>query len=162
MHLRVLGGRGDFFNPRKMAERVQALLRQQGSIQKVILCVDTHCNDPDRLRDDVRGTEQEIRAITGVTARSIFVVSAIESWLIADERAMAITLGGGATRFVPPVSSPESECDPKALLDTVFSQPKRSIVRRKDYPKIACRANIERIRQRCPSFAEFCRAIVDP
>ena len=95
--------------------------------------------------------------IKGVTV--CLAVHAIESWLMADEEALGKYLGAP----VKEIPNPEKYCLPDDELNDVFRRIKgRSYLKRSDASGIASYLRIERVRQRCPSFANFIQTLGVP
>jgi hypothetical protein len=139
---------------------VEDLLVLYPHIEKLFLCVDSECTSPADLEPVVGKVEKQLGQIKP-KPRYILVVHALESWLMADERAVAQVLGPGAK--VKPVTNPEGICKPKRHLSAIFDKAGKDFDHVRDDPKIAKAVeDVNQIKQRCPSFAKFSEAVLDP
>jgi hypothetical protein len=86
--------------------------------------------------------------------------SMVETWLLADEQAVStVAQSRGRTRSVKPVGKPLEEImDPKPLFLAMLSQAGLP-ADDKVYEEIASAADLNRIAERCPRFAEFSRHV---
>ena len=80
----------------------------------------------------------------------------VETWLLADEQAVGkVALSRGWRRSIKPINKPlEGIMDPKPLFLTMLSEADLP-ADDKVYEEIASAADLDRISQRCPRFAEF-------
>jgi len=80
---------------------------------------------------------------------------------MADEQALREVLGARAK--IKPVKNPESECNPKEALEKIFESAGKTFRFMRDNPKIAQAVkDVTRIKKKCPRFAQFCGAVLDP
>ncbi|MGA3039755.1 MAG: hypothetical protein ABSF54_03070 [Bryobacteraceae bacterium] len=82
--------------------------------------------------------------------------SMVETWLMADEQAVSkVALTRGRTRSIKPIGKPLEEfSDPKTLFQAMLSEASLPADDRV-YKEIASAADLYRIAERCPRFAEF-------
>jgi hypothetical protein len=84
----------------------------------------------------------------------------VETWLLADERAVSkVALARGRTRSIKASNTRlEEVMDPKPLFLAMLSQADLP-ADDKVYEEIASAADLDRISQRCPRFAEFSKHV---
>lgn len=127
-------------------KRLAALLSAAGS-KKIIILKDLHRSTPSEINTKFReaGLEGE--------AKLCIVVKAVESWLLADEKALSDYLG----TKVKQVQNPEDISKPDELLDDIFEKEKgRAYLKGGNDPaEIAKRLRLRVVEKRCPSFKQF-------
>jgi len=84
----------------------------------------------------------------------------LESWLLADEEALGEVLGPRVK--IKSIPNPETVPDPKKKLDEIFEKAGKTFHHPRDDPKIAQASDVNRIKAKCPRFAQFCEAVLDP
>jgi len=135
---------------RKIKRFATDLLNRKGC-KKVCFLKDSHCSSPEKIKDQVL---KEI----GRGIKICIVVHAIESWLLADEKAIEDYL----QIKIKPVPSPEHHCKPDDVLDDLFRKAgKRYFKGGKDPAEIAKRLNLNQVQKKCTSFRNFLQVIHD-
>lgn len=131
-------------------KRLADLLSAAGC-KKVIILKDLHRSTPSEIDTKFReaGLEGE--------AKLCIVVKAIESWLLADEKALSDYVGSEVKR----VHNPEDISKPDEFLDGIFKKEKgRAYLKGgKDPSEIAKKLRLRVVEKRCPSFKEFRAAV---
>ena len=151
--------RGEMFESEKMKPYLEALLKLHPDVAKVIVCVDSHCTDPEEIRKEVSRVERELaRMSLQVTPQYVVVVHALEGWLAADQKALGLVLGSEVNIN----RNLEEECKPDELLGDLFAKHGKSFQKTRHDPQIASHADSEEIAHHSPSFRRFCRLIKDP
>ena len=85
----------------------------------------------------------------------------LETWLLADEHAVRkVALSRGRTRSIKAINKPLEEImDPKPLFLAMLSEAGLP-ADDKVYEEIASAADLGKIEERCPRFAEFCKHVL--
>lgn len=137
-------------NVRKASAFAEELLR---SCEKVIILGDADCNE--------EGERERLQRIYGLLPEGLrervhicIVVHELESWLLADENAISRVLG----KNVKPVENPESIHDAKEYLEELFEEVGEKYLT-KFGGEIAKHVNVEKLREKCASFADFERKV---
>ena len=151
--------RGYKLNVQKMQRHIKDMIREQPGLEKIIICMDSEDDDLARLESEVEQVERQL-AHRKVEPKYILVVRMLESWLLADEEALREVLGRGAK--VTPIANPEALRDPKEKLEEIFREARKTFQYTRDDPKIAQASDVNRIKAKCPRFAQFCEAVLDP
>ncbi|MFQ6093486.1 MAG: DUF4276 family protein [bacterium] len=134
-------------------------MKDQPNIDKIIFCKDSECTDPSEIRNETNLVEKEIgKPGLSPVPLYIVVVHALESWLMADSEALAQVFG----QKVKIISDIERICKPKEFPKDAVSEIGKTFIFSRDNLKITEYAEPERIEQRCPSFAQFRQAVLDP
>lgn len=121
-------------NPRKVEAIINLLLSSHPHLKKLLVCVDSECTSPADLEPEVKKVERQLAHINP-RPKYILVIHALESWLMADERALTKVLGAGVK--VQPVTHPEGICKPRAQLSRIFSKSGKDFNHMRDDPKLA-------------------------
>lgn len=151
IEIRVLR-QGETLNIEKVKSHKDALIKMHSDIDKIVVCRDSECANPDDIKLQIQKIEKEVKV------RYSIIVHALETWLLSDENAVAKIIGQSIT----PITSPESECKPKDTLKQIFSKAGKNFEHIRDDPKIAEFVDIKIIKQKCPSFCQFYDVIADP
>ena len=137
-------------NVRKASAFANELLR---SCEKVIILGDADCNE--------EGERERLQRIYGLLPEGLrervhicIVVHELESWLLADENAISKRLG----KNVRAVPNPESIHDAKEYLEELFEEVGEKYLT-KFGGEIAKHVNVEKLREKCASFADFERKV---
>ena len=136
-------------NVRKASAFASELLR---SCEKVIILGDADCNE--------EGERERLQRIYGLLPEGLrervhicIVVHELESWLLADENAISKRLG----KNVRAVPNPESIHDAKEYLEGLFEKGGKN--QHLLAEEIAKHVNVEKLREKCASFADFERKV---
>jgi hypothetical protein len=148
--------RGEMFKAEKVWPYLEALLKQHQDVEKVIVCVDSECTDPEEIWEEVSKAERELNEV-GLPVRYALVVHALEGWLAADSKALGQVLG----RQVRIEGNLEEVCKPAELLRDIFAQHGKSFQKTRHDPQIARHADPGEIAKRSPSFRRFCQVVKD-
>jgi len=123
------------------------------SCEKVIILGDADCNE--------EGERERLQRIYGLLPEGLrervhicIVVHELESWLLADENAISKRLG----KNVRAVPNPESIHDAKEYLEELFEEVGEKYLT-KFGGEIAKHVNVEKLREKCASFADFERKV---
>jgi len=123
------------------------------SCEKVIILGDADCNE--------EGERERLQRIYGLLPEGLrervhicIVVHELESWLLADENAISKRLG----KNVRAVPNPESIHDAKEYLEELFEEVGEKYLT-KFGGEIAKHVNVEKLREKCASFADFERMV---
>ncbi len=137
------------------AKRYARLLLSQGC-KKIIILKDSHSSDPSEVRkevEDERGLDKFDKDV-----KVCIVVHAIESWLLADEAAIGDYLG----IEVGKVHAPEDICDPAKSLEDIFKKAGSEYYKNgKDPAEVAKRLSLKKVQDKCLSFNEFRKLLVE-
>ena len=136
-------------SPRKTGSYVEDLL---SDCEKVVILKDSHCSDPHAKEEKLRGRLQREGLLVEGDLHICIVVHAIESWLLADEEAIADYLSSK----VREIHNPENECKPEEVLEELFKRTGRVYLKGGEAPgELARRLKLEKVVTRCPSFKKF-------
>ena len=133
-------------NVRKASAFANELLR---SCEKVIILGDADCNEEGerkRLQEIYKSLPEGLRESVHIC----IIVHELESWLLADENAISRVLG----KNVRAVPNPESIHDAKEYLEELFEEVGEKYLT-KFGGEIAKHVNVEKLREKCASFADF-------
>ncbi|UYZ39640.1 MAG: DUF4276 family protein [Candidatus Methanospirare jalkutatii] len=121
--------------------------------EKVIILGDADCNE--------EGERERLQRIYGLLPEGLrervhicIVVHELESWLLADENAISKRLG----KNVRAVPNPESIHDAKEYLEELFEEAGEKYLT-KFGGEIAKHVNVEKLKEKCASFADFERKV---
>ncbi len=136
-------------NVRKASAFAKELLR---SCEKVIILGDADCDEKgerERLQEIYKSLPEGLRRCVHIC----IIVHELESWLLADENAISKVIG----KNVKPVENPESIHDAKEYLEGLFEKggKKQHLLAE----EIAKHVNVEKLREKCASFADFERMV---
>jgi len=128
-------------------------------VDKALVIRDADNRNPDELIEKMRG--KIINRGYPFPVKFCIVVQELETWLLADEKAISKVTQEYSGKTVSRVSEPlEAIVDPKERLKQILSGARvdytREVAR-----KIAAAASLDRIQDRCPSFRSFHQAIQD-
>jgi len=145
---------GDLLNPQKIRTYIeQDLLLKHHDLTKVIICKDSECTDPKEIEREFSDVEKKLQEFKiKIPVQLCIVVHALEGWLMADAESLSKFLGDARIKI--PKNS-ESLCKPKEALRELFRKANRDYIAKRDCPKIAEMADIERIAKNNKSFARF-------
>lgn len=101
--------RGKIFNPRKVIALIKNERQQKNS--KIIFCVDSECTDPAKIEKDLQPCKTAVKKLKFVV-HFLVIVHALETWLAADEKALAILLK--TTKEIDTPGNLERECSRRA------------------------------------------------
>ena len=149
--------RGEMFNSKKVRPHLEALLKQHQDVEKIIICVDSECTDPEEIREEVSKVERELEG-TDLVVKYAVVVHALEGWLATDSRALGRVLG----RQVSMERNLEDVCKPDEFLAGLFSRYGKDFQKTRHDPLIAGYADPKRMARLSPSFQRFCETLGDP
>ncbi len=115
--------------------------------KKVVILKDLHQYESSEINQKFN----ETRFPEG--AKLCIVVKAIESWILADERAIGDYIGSN----VKEIHNPESIPEPDKYLNKIFKKGKEREYKKggQDSAEIAKRLDLEAVERKCPSFREF-------
>jgi hypothetical protein len=152
--------RGEMFEPEKVKSYLEALLKQHQDVEKVIVCVDSECTDPEEIQREISKVERELSKMSlSVIPRYAVVVHALEGWLAADSGALRQVLGRGAEVRIK--QNLEEICRPAELLEDIFAQHGKSFQKTRHDPQIAHHADPEEIARHSSSFRRFRQLVKD-
>jgi hypothetical protein len=125
-------------------------------IDKALVICDSDRKDPRTVESVLKGRLEESGFEPAFPVHFYATRCMIETWLLADEQAVnTVALSRNRTRSVKPVNRQlEDIVDPKTLFLAVLKQvglTADDIV----YEEVASVADLDRIAERCPRFAEF-------
>jgi 5S rRNA maturation endonuclease (ribonuclease M5) len=130
-----------------------SMLRNSGC-NKVIVLKDTECKPKDEMYEELKDKIRELEEV-----EICFVQCALESWLLADEKAIESLISEKMKRSVKVknFSNPEFIPKPKDEMNEIF---RKAGVRIKyneivHAPEIASRADINKWEEKCESFKEM-------
>jgi len=149
--------RGEMFSPQKVRLYLEALLNQHQDIEKVIVCVDSECTDPEEIWEEASKAERELNEMSFPVKYAV-VVHALEGWLAADSEALGRVLG----RQVRIRRNLEEVCKPAEFLADVFARHGKDFQKTRHDPLIAGYADPRKVAERSPSFQRFCEMVRDP
>lgn len=144
------------FKAEKVRPYLEALLKQHQDVEKIIVCVDSECTDPEEIWEEVLKVERELIE-TGLPVRYAVVVHALEGWLAADSKALEQVLGRGAEVHLE--QNLEEICKPAELLENIFARHRKNFQKTRHDPQIAEHADPEEIAKRSASFRRFCQLV---
>ncbi len=151
--------RDEMFNSESLRPYLEALLKKHHDIEKVIVCVDSECTDPEEIWEKASRVERELNEI-GLPVRYAMVVHTLEGWLAADPKALEQVLGRGAKLHIK--RNLEEVCKPAELLGDLFARYGKDFQKPRYDPQIAEYARPKEIAKRNQSFRRFCQLIKDP
>jgi len=135
---------------KKASAFAEELLR---SCEKVIILGDADCNEEGerkRLQRIYEHLPEGLRRRVHIC----IIVHELESWLLADENAISRVLG----KNVKPVENPERIHDAKEYLEELLEEAgKKYLTKLKR--EIAKHVNVEKLKGKCASFADFERVV---
>jgi 5S rRNA maturation endonuclease (ribonuclease M5) len=144
------------FNVRKI--NVLARMLSNSGCKKVIVLKDTECKQKDEMYEELK---DKIRELEGVDV--CLVQCSLESWLVADEKAIESLIGEKTKRSVKVknFSNPESIPKPKDEMREIFRKAgvRISYIETVHAPEIASRADINKWEEKCESFKEMMEKI---
>lgn len=154
-------GRGDLFRPEKLKAHVGFAHQQNPRIRKVLACVDSECTPIEETQRQAALLESELqRAFRDLSIKYVVVDHSLEGWLLCDRNAVRKVLGGKA--WLPRYRSPENECRPAQLLETIFRRNNRDFIKTRDAPRLADQAKPQHIFRVSDTFKDFRQALLDP
>ena len=120
--------------------------------EKVIILGDADCSE-ERERERLQRIYEHLPEVLRRRVHICIVVHELESWLLADENAISRVLG----KNVKLVKNPESIHDAKEYLEGLFEKggKKQHLLAE----EIAKHVNVEKLREKCASFADFERMV---
>ena len=128
------------------------------SCEKVIILGDADCNEEGerkRLQEIYKSLPEGLRESVHIC----IIVHELESWLLADENAISKVIG----KNVKPVENPESIHNAKEYLEELLLEEAGKKYSTKSLPKlkreIAKHVNVEKLKEKCASFADFGRKV---
>jgi len=136
-------------NVRKASAFAKELLR---SCEKVIILGDADC-DERRERERLQRIYEHLPEGLRRSVHICIIVHELESWLLADENAISKVMG----KNVKPVENPESIHNAKEYLEGLFEKGGKK--QHLPAEEIAKHVNVEKLREKCASFADFERKI---
>lgn len=157
---RVLRGRGNILNERKVRAIINNVIANHPEVSKTIVCVDSECTPEDETQKEVEETGKIVKAGTKCPVYYVTVIHALEGWLLADPGGIKTYLGQQANVKIPP--SATLDCNPKKLMKNIFRQNERQFLPTRDNPGIAEQVNIDKILTTNKSFARFQDKVNDP
>ncbi|MCW7075409.1 MAG: DUF4276 family protein [Candidatus Methanospirare jalkutatii] len=137
-------------NVRKASAFAEELLV---NCEKVIILGDADCNEEgerERLQRIYEHLPEGLRRRVHIC----IIVHELESWLLADENAISKRLG----KNVRAVPNPESIHDAKEYLEELFEEAGEKYLT-KFGGEIAKHVDVEKLREKCASFADFERKV---
>jgi hypothetical protein len=156
--IRLTGGH----DPRK-AVSLSKLLLDRGC-KKVVILKDTNCSDPEKVKESFVSQLRD-HGMTKQFEQGVKicpVVSAIESWMLADEEAIADYLG----IEVEEIYEPERIHKPDETMNEIFKKHEafqhQYLKGGTDPEEIAKRLDVQKVRKKCPHYIEFEKALEDP
>jgi hypothetical protein len=142
----------------EIPKRFVGLLRgfEYKSIDKALLIRDSDWKDPQTSEEDLSGRLNQSGFKPTFPFHFYATRCMVETWLLADQQAVSkIALSRGGTRSIKAVNKRLEEImDPKVPFRAMLSQaglPDDEKV----YEGIASAADLDKIAERCPRFAEF-------
>jgi hypothetical protein len=157
---RVLRGRGNILNERKVRAIINNVIANHPEVSKTIACVDFECTPEDEAREEVGKIEKAVKSGMKSPIYFIPVIHALEGWLLADPDTIEAYLGQKANVKISP--SGTLDCNPKEVMKDIFRRSERQFLPTRDNPGIAERINIGKIVEKNKSFAHFQDKVKDP
>jgi 5S rRNA maturation endonuclease (ribonuclease M5) len=144
------------FNVRKI--NVLARMLSNSGCKKVIVLKDTECKQKDEMYEELKDKIRELEEV-----EICFVQCSLESWLLADEKAIEYLIDEKTKRSVKVknFSNPESIPKPKDEMREIFRKAgvRISYIETVHAPEIASRADINKWEEKCESFKEMMEKI---
>lgn len=157
---RVLRGRGNLLNERKVRAIADEIAISHPEVSKILVCIDSECTPEDETQKEVRKAEKIVKSGVKHPIYYITVLHALEGWLLADPEGIKGYLGQRADVKISP--SATLDCNPKKIMKNIFRQNQRQFLPTRDNPRIAERVNIDGIGISNRSFARFQNRVKDP
>jgi hypothetical protein len=142
--------RGQIFNPRKIIGLIKNERQEKKS--KFIFCVDSECTDPAKIENDLQPCKRAVKKLQS-TAHFLVIVHALETWLAADKRALAVILKTNREIHIP--GNLERECRPAGILKEIFHKNNRKYIKSEHALTIARLADPAQIAKCSSSFRQF-------
>lgn len=150
----VFAPRGDLLrNPEKLKAYIN-LMVQLNRGDKIIVCVDKHCEEG--FNERLQSLQADIGQDVTTPIYCIPVVDEIESWLL-DEEALSKTLG----QRVRVYGDPEAHGAFKKI-KRIFNKVGENYIKTRDASQIAVHIKLDNLRSRSSSFEAFYRRARDP
>jgi hypothetical protein len=132
---------------------------QGSNVDKAIVIRDAHGKDPEKLKEIMKS--KIVSRKYPFEVKFIIIIQELEAWLLADEQAISKVTQSRSGKLVGRVNeSLETVINPKEILYKILTEadvPYTDAVAQ----EIAKESDLNRIRYRCPSFGEFCQAVID-
>ncbi len=129
---------------------------QWHSVDKALVIRDSDRKDPQALESVLRDRLNQSGFAPPFPVHFYATRCMVETWLLADELAVStVALSRGRTRSIKAINkSLEEIVDPKRSFHAMLSEAGLA-ADTEVYEEIASAANLDRIAERCPRFAEF-------
>jgi hypothetical protein len=142
----------------EIPKRFVGLLRgfEYKSIDKALVIRDSDWKDPQTAEAELNGRLSKSGFKPTFPVHFYATRCMVETWLLADQQAVSkVALSRGRTRSIKAINKPLGEImDPKPLFLAMLSQAGLP-ADDKVYEEIASNADLDKIAERCPRFAEF-------
>lgn len=140
--------KGDLLKPDKVSSFIKYDLGRDPDISKIIICVDLE----DINENEVKQAENRLANIgPRVRVRYKIIVHALESWLLADAKALSQYLNTPSINISP---SATNDPNPKRILSEIFRKAGKEFNHVRDDPRIAELVDLNQMNSN-PSFAKF-------
>ncbi|MEM0171811.1 MAG: DUF4276 family protein [Conexivisphaerales archaeon] len=142
------------FSIRKIA-KLGEMLKESGC-EKVIVLRDTECEERERKKEELK---QEINELERKGMKVCFAQCELETWLLADEKAIESVTGVKMKE----IANPESIGNAKEKIKEIFRKKgaRLGYLAVEHAPKIAHKMNVEKLERKCASFKEFISTLKD-
>jgi hypothetical protein len=150
---RVLRGRGNILNERKVRAIINNIIANHPEVSKTIACVDSECTPENEARKEAEEIEKIVNSGMKHPIYYVTLIHALEGWLLADPDTIGIYLGQKANVKISP--SDTLDCNPKEVMKDIFRRSERQFLPTLDNPRIAERINIDKIATNNKSFLRF-------
>lgn len=133
----IRAGRGNLSKPQALINHVKAAdSLVEGGIDLVLVFVDSECTPEQQTRQDFAKPIRTLRETRIVERCKLIVVThALETWLMADRRALQSVLGSRARIEIP--GDFAADCRPKEIMKRVFRANGKSFKETVHCPELA-------------------------
>ena len=149
-------GRRSVLKPGELERVVELAARQAGTAGRILVLLDADRDCPAELAPGVR--KRAVRARGDREIRVVFAKTEYEAWFLAAADSLAGVRG--IREDATPPADPESVRDAKGWL-TAHMAPGRSYRETVDQPALSASFDLERARQRAPSFDKLWRDVAE-
>lgn len=125
-----------------------------GDVDGFIWVTDAEQEDPEELKNRMENEVGKNRKRISRPVQCVVVVRMLEAWLLADHAALEKELNIS----VKEIPNPEELQHPKNELESLFRKVNK-IYTKEAAKRIAEKLDMDRVREKCPSFAQFMSAL---
>jgi predicted house-cleaning noncanonical NTP pyrophosphatase (MazG superfamily) len=157
---RVLKGRGNILNEKKVRAIINNVISNHPKVSKTIVCVDSECTPEEEARKEAEEIEKIVNSGMQHPIYYVCVIHALEGWLLADAEAIQECLGQRVDVKIAP--SATYDCKPKETMKAIFKRNGKEYIHTRNNPQIAEKINIDKIIANNKSFLRFRDKVKDP